>query len=200
MPQRVPTMKKPTPKQPSAQAVKSKTSKPARAKSSNDFTELRNLQEIKDLIEFVAEKNFDQIEIERGDFRLRISKGGERIPVSTQAMVQPMTVQPSITPAPVVAPASVVNVELSAPPAQVEEDLHIITSPIVGTFYRSSSPTVDPFIKIGDSVNAGQTLCIVEAMKLMNEIQSDVSGSIVKIFVENAQPIEYGQPLFGLKL
>ena len=197
MPQRVPTMKKPTPKQPSAQATKSKTSRPAGAKSSNDFTELRNLQEIKDLIEFVAEKNFDQIEIERGDFRLRISKGGERIPVSTQAMVQPIATLPSMTPAPVVAPASVVNVEPSAP---VEEDLHIITSPIVGTFYRSSSPTIDPFIKIGDSVNAGQTLCIVEAMKLMNEIQSDVSGSIVKIFVENAQPIEYGQPLFGLKL
>ena len=84
--------------------------------------------------------------------------------------------------------------------AQPEEDLHVITSPIVGTFYRSSSPTVDPFIKIGDLVNAGQTLCIVEAMKLMNEIQSDVSGNIVKIFVENAQPIEYGQPLFGVRL
>ena len=200
MPQRVPTMKKPTPKQPSAQAVKSKTSKLAAAKSSNDFTELRNLQEIKDLIEFVAEKNFDQIEIERGDFRLRISKGGERISVPTHTMAQPMAIPPIITPAPLAAPVSAVSVEPTLPPAQVEEDLHIVTSPIVGTFYRSSSPTVDPFIKIGDSVNAGQTLCIVEAMKLMNEIQSDVSGSIVKIFVENAQPIEYGQPLFGLKL
>ena len=183
MPQRVPTMKKPTPKQPSAQPVK----------SSNDFTELRNLQEIKDLIEFVAEKNFDQIEIERGDFRLRISKGGERsLPLPAPVMAQPMAAPPAI---PVVSTASV-----EAPPAQVEEDLHVVTSPIVGTFYRSSSPTVDPFTKIGDSVNAGQTLCIVEAMKLMNEIQCDVSGSIVKIFVENAQPVEYGQPLFGLKL
>ncbi len=198
MPQRVPTMKKPTPKQPSAQSVKSKTSKPAGAKSSNDFTELRNLQEIKDLIEFVAEKNFDQIEIERGDFRLRISKGGERIQVPIQAVAQPIVVPPSAAPVPIASPVSVI--EPPIPPAQVEENLHIITSPIVGTFYRSSSPTVDPFIKIGDSVNAGQTLCIVEAMKLLNEIQSDVSGSIVKIFVENAQPIEYGQPLFGLKL
>lgn len=191
-------MKKPTPKQPSAQLAKSKTSKPTGAKSSNDFTELRNLQEIKDLIEFVAEKNFDQIEIERGDFRLRISKGGERIHIPIQGMAPPIVAPPSVSSAPVASPVSVV--EPAAPPAQVEENLHIITSPIVGTFYRSTSPTIDPFIKIGDSVNAGQTLCIVEAMKLMNEIQSDVSGNIVKIFVENAQPIEYGQPLFGLKL
>ncbi len=194
MPQRVPTMKKPTPKQPSAQSVKSKISKPATSKSANDFTELRNLQEIKDLIEFVAEKNFDQIEIERGDFRLRISKGGERsLPLPAPVMAQPMA-----APVPAIPVVSTVGVE--APPAQVEEDLHVVTSPIVGTFYRSTSPTVDPFAKIGDSVNAGQTLCIVEAMKLMNEIQCDVSGNIVKIFVENAQPVEYGQPLFGLKL
>ena len=197
MPQRVPTMKKPTPKQPSAQPVKSKTSKPVASKSSADFTELRSLQEIKDLIEFVAEKNFDQIEIERGDFRLRISKGGERLPITAPPVVhsvaEPVAIATASAPT-----VSTVNVE--APVAQLEEDLHVVTSPIVGTFYRSSSPTVDPFIKIGDSVNAGQTLCIVEAMKLMNEIQSDVSGSIVKIFVENAQPIEYGQPLFGIKI
>lgn len=198
MPQRVPTMKKPTIKQPSAQPVKSKTSKPVALKSSDDFTELRNLQEIKDLIEFVAEKNFDQIEIERGDFRLRISKGGERLPVPAPSVAQPITAPPVAIATPSAPAVATVNVEV--PTAQPEEELHVVTSPIVGTFYRSSSPTVDPFIKIGDSVNAGQTLCIVEAMKLMNEIQSDVSGSIVKIFVENAQPIEYGQPLFGLKI
>ena len=198
MPQRVPTMKKPTTKQPSAQPVKSKTSKPIALRSSNDFTELRNLQEIKDLIEFVAEKNFDQIEIERGDFRLRISKGGERLLVPAASVAQPVAAPPVVFAAPSAPAVSTTNAEV--PAAQPEEELHIVTSPIVGTFYRSSSPTVDPFIKIGDSVNAGQTLCIVEAMKLMNEIQSDVSGSIVKIFVENAQPIEYGQPLFGLKI
>jgi acetyl-CoA carboxylase biotin carboxyl carrier protein len=197
MPQRVPTMKKPTPKQPSAQSVKSKTSKPIAAKSS-DFTELRSLQEIKDLIEFVAEKNFDQIEIERGDFRLRISKGGERLLAPAPSIAQPIAAPPVAMATPSAPTVSTMNVEV--PAAQPEEELHVVTSPIVGTFYRSSSPTVDPFIKIGDSVNAGQTLCIVEAMKLMNEIQSDVSGSIVKIFVENAQPIEYGQPLFGLKI
>ncbi len=198
MPQRVPTMKKPTPKPPSAQAAKSKSTKPAMTKSSGDFTELRSLQEIKDLIEFVAEKNFDQIEIERGDFRLRISKGGERLPIAAPVAPQFVAAQPVAVVTPSASTVSPVSVEV--PAAQPEEDLHVITSPIVGTFYRSSSPTVDPFIKIGDSVNAGQTLCIVEAMKLLNEIQSDVSGSIVKIFVENAQPIEYGQPLFGVKL
>ena len=198
MPQRVPTMKKPTTKQPSAQPVKSKTSKPVAAKSSEDFTELRNLQEIKDLIEFVAEKNFDQIEIERGDFRLRISKGGERLPIPAPSVAQPVAAPPVAIATSSVPAVSTVNVEV--PAAQPEEELHVVTSPIVGTFYLSSSPTVDPFIKIGDSVSAGQTLCIVEAMKLMNEIQSDVSGSIVKIFVENAQPIEYGQPLFGIKI
>jgi acetyl-CoA carboxylase biotin carboxyl carrier protein len=198
MPQRVPTMKKPTPKQPSAQTVKSKTSKPVASKSSADFTELRSLQEIKDLIEFVAEKNFDQIEIERGDFRLRISKGGERLSVPAASIAQPVAAPPMAIATPSAPTVSTVNVEV--PATQPEEELHVVTSPIVGTFYRSSSPTVDPFIKIGDSVNAGQTLCIVEAMKLMNEIQSDVSGNIVKIFVENAQPIEYGQPLFGLKI
>ena len=198
MPQRFPTMKKPTPKQPSAQPIKSKTSKPVASKSSDDFTELRNLQEIKDLIEFVAEKNFDQIEIERGDFRLRISKGGERLSVPAPAVAQPVAAPPVAITTSSAPAVSTVNVEV--PAAQPEEELHVVTSPIVGTFYLSSSPTVDPFIKIGDSVSAGQTLCIVEAMKLMNEIQSDVSGSIVKIFVENAQPIEYGQPLFGLKI
>ncbi|HYE75013.1 MAG TPA: acetyl-CoA carboxylase biotin carboxyl carrier protein, partial [Blastocatellia bacterium] len=89
----------------------------------------------------------------------------------------------------------------STPEAPVaEENLHIITSPIVGTFYRASSPTANSFVNLGDQVNPGQTLCIIEAMKLMNEIQSDVSGTIAKIFVENGQPVEYGQSLFGLKI
>ncbi len=198
MPQRVPTMKKPTPKQPSAQPAKN--SKPAVKKSTNDFTELRSLQEIKDLIEFVAEKNFDQIEIERGDFRLRISKGAE---VTAPTVIHSVaSAAPQVVAAPIAAaPApSTTSVSVEAPAAPPEEDFHVVTSPIVGTFYRSSSPTVDAFTKIGDTVSAGQTLCIVEAMKLMNEIQSDVSGSIVKIFVENAQPVEYGQPLFGIKI
>jgi len=172
-------------------------------KQATDFTELRSLQEIKDLIEFAAAKQFDEIELERGDFRLRLSKGSTRptvetplqvtLPAISQVVAAPST--PSAPP-PIIEP--VVPVTPSAPPA--DEGLYIITSPIVGTFYRSSSPTADPFIKIGDSIESGQTLCIVEAMKLMNEIQSDVSGTVAKILVENAQPVEYGQPLFGIKL
>lgn len=173
-----------------------------------DFTELRSLQEIKELIAFVAEKQFDEIELERGDFRLSLRKGGPRasaeapplqvtLPTIPQVVAAPAVPLPAAVPppAPVAAPAAA---EPAAPSA--DEGLHIITSPIVGTFYRSSSPTTEAFIKMGDAIEAGQTLCIVEAMKLMNEIQSDVSGTVAKILVENAQPVEYGQPLFGIKL
>ena len=83
--------------------------------------------------------------------------------------------------------------------AHVPEDLHVIKSPIVGTFYASASPGADPFVTVGAQVTSGQALCIIEAMKLMNEIESDVSGEIVKIFAENGQPVEYGEPLFGIR-
>ncbi|MGA9145316.1 MAG: acetyl-CoA carboxylase biotin carboxyl carrier protein, partial [Candidatus Acidiferrales bacterium] len=79
------------------------------------------------------------------------------------------------------------------------EDLHVVKSPIVGTFYSSASPEADPFVTVGAKVDSGQVLCIIEAMKLMNEIESDVAGEIVKAFVENGQPVEYGEPLFGIR-
>lgn len=174
-----------------------------------DFTELKSLQEIKNLIEFAAEKQFDEIELERGDFRLCLRKGGSRNVAAETPVQVTLPSLPQMLATPVAAPAPSVTAPVapnttppvtSAPPESAEDALHIITSPIVGTFYRSSSPTTDPFIKIGDSIESGQTLCIVEAMKLMNEIQSDVNGTVVKILVENAQPVEYGQPLFGIKL
>jgi acetyl-CoA carboxylase biotin carboxyl carrier protein len=168
-----------------------------RANSAADFTELRSLQDIKELIAFVAEKRFDEIELERGDFRLSLRKAGARTVEAPVPVAEPQTVAAPAA-APVASAAPVVAAEPPAPPA--EADLHIITSPIVGTFYRSSSPTTEPFIKLGDAIEAGQTLCIVEAMKLMNEIQSDISGTVAKILVENAQPVEYGQPLFGIKM
>ena len=83
--------------------------------------------------------------------------------------------------------------------ASQDEELHIITSPIVGTFYRASSPTTEPFVRIGSHVDSDTVVCIIEAMKLMNEIQAETSGEVVKIYVENGQPVEYGQPLFGIK-
>ncbi|HEX4947771.1 MAG TPA: acetyl-CoA carboxylase biotin carboxyl carrier protein [Blastocatellia bacterium] len=195
--------KTPSSKKPAAKSPQTKTL----TKNTNDFSELRSLQEIKELIEFVAEKQFDEIELERGDFRLCLRKGGTRtgaevplqvaLPAPPPVLTVPVAPTSSVpSPAPVAEPA----VAAASAAAPVAEDLHIITSPIVGTFYRSSSPTTEPFIKIGDTITAGQTLCIVEAMKLMNEIQSDISGTVAKILVENAQPVEYGQPLFGIKL
>ncbi len=154
-----------------------------------------SLGEIKELIELVAEKQFNEFELERGGFRLRLQRGGQRATVEVQAAtgVQPVSV---VVPAPVSAPELPVssNVQPTA-----DEKLHVITSPIVGTFYRSSSPTAEPFVRIGDMVEVGRTVCIIEAMKLMNEISAEVTGTIAKIFIENGQPVEYGQPLFGLK-
>jgi acetyl-CoA carboxylase biotin carboxyl carrier protein len=157
-----------------------------------------SLTEIKELIELIAEKQFNEFELERGGFRLRLQKGASKIVVETG-------LQAAATPAgesrPVgIAAATAAPPQPAPPPAPPEEDLHILTSPIVGTFYRSPSPASEPFVKLGDPVEAGATLCIIEAMKLMNEIQADASGTVAKIFVENGQPVEYGQPLFGIKV
>lgn len=155
-----------------------------------------NLKEIKELIKFLKEEEITEFELERGDIKVRMKRGGaveapaERI-IAVQAAPAPAagSVAPQ-TPAP------------SAPspaPARVEEDLHIVRSPIVGTYYESPSPGSPPFVKPGDFVEAGQVLCIVEAMKLMNEIEADVAGELVKSLVKNGQPIEYGQELFAIR-
>ena len=157
-----------------------------------------DLAQIKELIELISEKQFTEFELERGAFRMRLGRG-----MTAKAGAEIV----QAAPAPVVAEAPrAVDVPAAAPIANApalaaaEESLHIITSPIVGTFYQSSSPTTEAFIKIGDTITSGQTLCIVEAMKLMNEIQADVSGTVAKILIENGQPVEYGQPLFGIKI
>ncbi|MEP7337705.1 MAG: acetyl-CoA carboxylase biotin carboxyl carrier protein [Acidobacteriota bacterium] len=167
----------------------------AKRRTGANSTENLTLPEIERLIELISEKQFNEFELERGNFRLRLSKGVEKVLIREVAAESP-ALSP-VAPAPIAAtatPAPVVPV--SAPP---EESLHILTSPIVGTFYSSPSPTAGPFVSVGDSVNVGKVLCIIEAMKLMNEIQSDASGTIAKIFVENGQPIDFGQPLFGIK-
>jgi acetyl-CoA carboxylase biotin carboxyl carrier protein len=164
-----------------------------------------NPKEIKELIEFLVEKDIAEFELERGDLKMRVKRGVEAhvvaappVPYAPAAHTPAMAAasaanSPSAAPAPApVAPASsVAHAE--------EEELHIVRSPIVGTFYEAPSPGAPPFAKIGDVVKAGQPLCIVEAMKLMNEIEADASGEIVKIYVSNAQPVEYGQPLFGIR-
>jgi len=149
-----------------------------------------SLTEIKELIELVSEKQFNEFELEHGDFRLRLQRGGARV----------VSEVPAVAAMPTPVAASHIEVTAAAEPVAVEEKLHLITSPIVGTFYRSPSPTSESFVKLGDSVEVGKTLCIIEAMKLMNDIQSDAMGTVAKIFVENGQPVEYGQPLFGLKV
>jgi acetyl-CoA carboxylase biotin carboxyl carrier protein len=161
-----------------------------------------NQKELKELIDFLIEKDISEFELERGDVKVRIKRGGETAaPVIAHAM--PMSAMPIITPnvqashAPATAappPASA-----SVPPPAAEEELHTVKSPIVGTFYEAPGPGALPFVKAGDQVAAGQVLCIIEAMKLMNEIEADASGEIVKVLVNNGQPVEYGQPLFAIR-
>lgn len=161
-----------------------------------------NQKELKELIDFLIEKDISEFELERGDVKVRIKRGGETVaPVITHAM--PMAAMPMMAPNPQAshAPAMAAppSATASAPPAAAEEELHTVKSPIVGTFYEAPGPGALPFVKAGDQVAAGQVLCIIEAMKLMNEIEADASGEIVKVLVNNGQPVEYGQPLFAIR-
>ena len=158
-----------------------------------------NQKELKELIEFLIEKDIAEFELERGDVKVRIKRAGEQV----VSMVAPPAAQVVLQSAPAVAagPATAAPAASSAAPAEAapEEGIHMVKSPIVGTFYESPSPGSPPFVKVGDTVESGQVLCIVEAMKLMNEIESDVAGEIVKKLVNNGQPIEYGQELFAVR-
>jgi|SRR5215470_12457619 len=160
-----------------------------------------NLKEIKELIKFLKEEDIAEFELERGDVKVKIKRGGAA-DTSSERII---TVHPAIQAAPVSAALSSVPPQTSAAQlsnataARTEEELHLVRSPIVGTYYESPSPGSPPFVKPGDFVEAGQVLCIVEAMKLMNEIEADVAGEIVKSLVKNGQPIEYGQELFAIR-
>ena len=159
-----------------------------------------NQKELKELIEFLIEKDIAEFELERGDVKVRIKRGAEPH-VSTSAQearfIAVQSAPPSV-PATADKPAASAPAAKPAEPA-AEEGLHGVRSPIVGTFYESPSPGSPPFVKPGDVVEVGQLLCIVEAMKLMNEIESDVAGEVVKRLVTNGQPIEYGQELFLIR-
>jgi len=155
-------------------------------------------EQIKELIDLVTERELKGVEIERSGFRLRI-EGKEvaqppgRVTLVTQAEgTQPLGAAPE--PAPI--PAAKTPVE---EPAESSDDHHVVVSPIVGTFYISPSPEADPYVRVGDRVKRGQVLCIIEAMKLMNEIESDEDGVIVQVFPKNAQPVEFGQALFAVE-
>ena|SRR2546423_9914886 len=153
-----------------------------------------NQKELKELIEFLIEKDIAEFELERGDVKVKIKRAAEPAPPDSRYF--------AVHPAPpqVLATAPVPpTTEPAAAPALPEEHLQPVRSPIVGTFYEAPSPGAPPFVKIGDPVEVGQVLCIVEAMKLMNEIECDVAGEIVKKLVTNGQPIEYGQELFAIR-
>lgn len=159
-----------------------------------------NLDELRELADLVDEHGFTDFEFENANIRVRLSKNTpapmmqavqpyQSIPMQTQSAPQTQSATPSAE------AGSSAEVEIDS-----DAGLHKITSPIVGTFYRSAAPDKPPYVEEGDQVNPSSIVCIVEAMKLMNEIESEVSGEIVKIYVENEQPVEYGQPLFGVKI
>jgi acetyl-CoA carboxylase biotin carboxyl carrier protein len=162
-----------------------------------------NQKELKELIEFLIEKDIAEFELERGDVKVRIKRGAEA--ASAAAHDARYFAVHSAPPLPAIvdsAPAAAAPPRTTTPaPAAPEsaEDLHMVRSPIVGTFYEAPSPGAPPFVKAGDMIEVGQVLCIVEAMKLMNEIESDVAGEVVKKLVANGQPIEYGQELFAIR-
>ena len=152
-----------------------------------------NQKELKELIEFLKEQDIAEFELERGDVKVRI-KRGTPVAIAPAAFPASALTVPALAAAPPAQPPAAP----SAPKA-ADEGLHQVKSPIVGTFYESPSPGSPPFVKAGDTVEAGQVLCIIEAMKLMNEIEADVGGEVVKRLVNNGQPVEYGQPLFSIR-
>lgn len=163
-----------------------------------------DLGQLERLLKFMTEQGLEEFEYAHGDLRIRLKKAAVAAPVAANVALPsgPPAVAPPVLsqapPAPEAVPAAA---QAPVPPAAVpaEGQQHVIKSPIVGTFYAGPSPEADPFVKVGDMVEAGQTVCIIEAMKLMNEIEADISGEVARILVENGQPVEYGEPLFALR-
>jgi acetyl-CoA carboxylase biotin carboxyl carrier protein len=163
-----------------------------------------DLGQLERLLSFMSEHGLEEFEYAHGDLRIRLKKA---IPQPSAAPVLALPVAQAAAPQ-VILPQPPANVPQTAPqaspaPAQpvpaAAADEHIIKSPIVGTFYAGPSPDAGPFVRVGDFVEAGQTVCIIEAMKLMNEIEADIGGEIARVMVENGQPVEYGEPLFALR-
>ena len=186
----------------SAAVKKTPTPRPAgpKAPARTNPVAAIGLEEIKSLIALVGREPFQELEFEAGDMRFRIRKDGPA-PVIQAPVAAPIVMA---APAPQIqhaAPTPAPAAAAPAPAAPAEEaGMHYVTSPIVGTFYRASNPTAAPFASPGDFVKPGQTLCIIEAMKLMNEIESDVAGEVVKVLVENGTPVEYGERLFAVRI
>lgn len=156
-----------------------------------------DLRKLKTLIDLVSESNISELEITEADGKVRIVKSDGTPLVAAMPVMQaaqPMVPAQAAAPAPAgAAPAA------AAPAAAPAETGHVVKSPMVGTFYRASSPNAKPFVEVGQQVKEGDAICIIEAMKIMNEIEADKSGTIVKVLAENGQPVEYGQPLIVIE-
>ncbi|MCV0438193.1 MAG: acetyl-CoA carboxylase biotin carboxyl carrier protein [Hydrogenophaga sp.] len=153
-----------------------------------------DLRKLKTLIDLVSESNVSELEITEAEGKVRIVKSAPVVAAApvTYSMA-PAPVTPSVVPAVEVAPAPVAAPTPAAPVG------HMVKSPMVGTFYRASSPGAKPFVEVGDTIKEGETICIVEAMKILNEIEADKSGTVTQILVENGQAVEYGQPLYVIE-
>jgi len=149
-------------------------------------------KEIQDLIDFIAKSGLQEVNIETEEFKLKVRKNAEAKTITANPIIASAP-----SPPPVVAAAPATNQVDEAPVSPAGSNNHVtVKSPMIGTFYRSASPEAEPFVKVGDQISSGDTVCIVEAMKLFNEIESEISGTIVKVLVDNATPVEYDQDLF----
>jgi len=164
-----------------------------------------DLGQLERLFSFMSEHGLEEFEYAHGDLRIRLKKAAPQAaaPVLALPVAQPAPPQVIVAQAPPSAPQAAAHAAPApapaAPAAAPAADEHIIKSPIVGTFYAGASPEAGPFVRVGDHVEAGQTVCIIEAMKLMNEIEADISGEVARVLIENGQPVEYGEPLFALR-
>lgn len=166
-----------------------------------------DLKELRELVEFLKASGIAEFEMERPDLKVGLKFQGAAAPASSGVDATQLAAllaasrgsAATAAPAPVAIAASAAPAAEPAKAASEEDGAHIVKSPIVGTFYGSPSPDAPPFVAVGDTVSVGKVLCIVEAMKLMNEIESDAAGKVVKVFVSPGQPVEYGQPLFAIK-
>jgi acetyl-CoA carboxylase biotin carboxyl carrier protein len=166
-----------------------------------------DLGQLERLLSFMSEHGLEEFEYAHGDLRIRLKKAiapqsaapaRVALPAVPEAAVPGLPARPEASTEGSVSTAAPAT-SSATPPATPADDLHVIKSPIVGTFYAGPSPEAGPFVKVGDTVAAGQTVCIIEAMKLMNEIEADMSGQVARILVENGHPVEYGEPLFALR-
>jgi len=172
-----------------------KRKQPSKPKETSSI-ESPEIQQIEQLLRFMSEHNLEEFEYSRGDLRIRLKKPSVGGAMMSRTVGFPEIIVPGVADR---APVSPPSAPAGPTEPRATEDLHLVKSPIVGTYYEAPSPGAEAFVKVGAHVESGQTLCIVEAMKLMNEIESDESGELIRIFVENGQPVEYGQPLFGIR-